>query len=64
MRLLSPFALVMSSAYASMSALDVRTFSSVIKDGLVQGKKIVLCYDLNSTGVVQRLGVRVALGDP
>jgi hypothetical protein len=40
---------------AGISALDVRTFSSVLKGALVEGTNSVLCYDLNSTGFVQHV---------
>jgi hypothetical protein len=43
---------------AELSALEVRTFSNVIKSGLVvpsNGKQEALLYDLNGTGVVQHM---------
>lgn len=45
-------------AKAELSALDVKTFSSVIKGGILypaRGPQDILCYDLNATGVVQHV---------
>jgi len=45
-------------ASAELSALDVRTFSSVIKGAPVnpaKGYQEILCYDMNATGVVQHV---------
>ena len=50
--------MVVAFVKAEMSALDVKTFSSVIKGGMVyppNGPQDVLCYDINATGVVQHV---------
>jgi hypothetical protein len=45
-----------------MSALDVKTFSSVLKGGIVIGSQKTLCYDLNATGVVQHMWFTMGAG--
>lgn len=50
---------------AELSALDVRTFSSVIKGGMIEpalGPQDVLFYDLNGTGVVQHMWFTMGAG--